>query len=183
MLRTWLSTVRSEMNRRALNSASNLAAPSAATADSCAWARSGARNGMTLAPASAHGSPPLTCEELIQPAHAFGGRTGDPVPAQGGGEVDSARGVRASHASLKDCPDVVDLQLRPSEPVKKPVAAFGCGLPASRPVVPGASQEDGFLLAGLSQLEDGEFAHRLMQPVTGEAFHVLLHHQGLVDQR
>jgi|ERR1022692_1027482 hypothetical protein len=59
-------------------------------------------------------------EKLIQPAHAFSGRTRDPVPAQGAGKIDPDLGVGADQASLKDCPDVVDLQVRTFEPFKEP---------------------------------------------------------------
>src|SRR5439155_10899321 len=119
-------------------------------------------------------------EEPVQPAHALTGRARDPVPAQGRGEIDSAQGVSASQASLKDRADVVDLQVRPREPLEKPVAAFQRGQRAPRPVILGAPQLDGFLLAGLSQLETGELAHRLVQAIAGDALGILLCHEGLV---
>ena len=92
-------------------------------------------------------------------------------------------GVAAGQAAAQHRADVVDLQVRPGEPVEQPVAAFQGRLGAAGPVVARAAQLGGLFLARLGQLEPGELAHRLVQPVAGQAPGLLLGHQRLADQR
>src|SRR5205807_5081405 len=113
-------------------------------------------------------------EKSVKPSDAFCGRARDPEPAEGGGEIDAAGRVAPVDALLHDRADVVDLQVRPFEPVAEPVAALLRGPLAGGVIVLGAAEFHGLLLAGLPQLEAGELAHRLVQPVAGDPARVLL---------
>ena len=57
-------------------------------------------------------------------------------------------------ASLKDGPDVVDLQVHPVEPFDEPVAGLGRGSLASAVVVLGAAEFDGAVLTGRAELDE-----------------------------
>ena len=122
-------------------------------------------------------------EELVQPPHAFRGRTRDPVPADVDGEIGPARDVPAQRASPEDPADVVDLDVHPSEPRDEPEPGLRRVPSTLRDVVVDAAELDGFLLARLSRPEAGELAHRLVQSIARDALDVVLQHQRLVDQR
>ena len=72
-----------------------------------------------------------------------------------------------NQASPKDRADVVDLQVDPFEPLDQPVPGPLLRSPTPRDVVLDASQLDDVLLTCLPQLEGGELAHRLVQPIAG----------------
>ena len=122
-------------------------------------------------------------EELIEPPHAFRRRTRDPVPACGDGEIGPTRDVPAHEAAPEDPADVVDLDVRPPEPLHEPKSVqLGVG-PRPRDEVLDAAELDRLLLARLPRPEAGELAHRLVQSIARDALNVVLQHQRLVDQR
>src|SRR5207237_1706170 len=111
--------------------------------------------------------------QLIEPSDTFGRRPRDPVPTHRGDEIDSAAGIPTGHAVPKDGADVVDLQVHPFEPVRKPVTSVCHGPLASRPVVVGASLAEDGLLTRLAEPERRIFAHRLVQPMARDTLDVL----------
>jgi hypothetical protein len=76
-------------------------------------------------------------------------------------------------------------RVHPVQPLHELVAGFLRSPRAFAPVVVGAAQLDGILLAGRLDLQAGVLAHRLVQAVARDVVGVLLHlqHQGLVHQR
>ena len=89
-------------------------------------------------------------EHLVEPPHSFRGRTRDPVPTQRADEIGCTREVALNNGSSQDRPDVVDLEVHPSEPLNKPIPSVGRRSLTSRSVVFRATQVDDFLLASLS---------------------------------
>ena len=81
----------------------------------------------------------------------------------------------------EDGSDVVDLQVHPFEPVRKPITSLSHSLLASRPVVVGASLAGDDFLPCLPEFEGGIFAHRLVEAMARDTVDVLFHHKGLVD--
>ena len=77
----------------------------------------------------------------------------------------------------KDGTDVVNLQVHPFEPVRKPITSLGEGLLASRPVIVRASLANDDLLNRLAELERGVFPHRLVQAIAGDTSQLVFHHE------
>ena len=82
----------------------------------------------------------------------------------------------------KECADVVDLELHPLEPLSKLMASLVLRSLTPRAVILPTALPRDFHLAGLTQLEAGILAHRLVHPITSESRGVLPVYQGFVDQ-
>ena len=88
-----------------------------------------------------------------------------------------------AEAAPEDFADVVDLQVHPFEPFRKPIPRFRRRCKTPGDVVFGATEFGNFFLTGLTQPEASILAHCFVQSIPRAALDVLLYDQRFVHER